>query len=108
MTMQQRHLVLRAHARPRISALRPSFRHARFRRAYADQPLPPPPLPPRRSRFGAIRWAWRLTYVSALAGLGFVGYQVYALRYPIEQDEPDPSKKTLVILGTFALFKETS
>jgi len=40
-----------------------------------------------------------LTYLSILGGTGYVGYLVYADRHPDEQYEPDPSKKTLVILG---------
>ena len=32
-----------------------------------------------------------------------LGYQIYTLRYPIEQVDPDPDKKTLVILGVFNL-----
>lgn len=37
-----------------------------------------------------------------LAGLGLAGdvaYNIYSLRHPAEQLEPDPEKKTLVILG---------
>lgn len=29
-----------------------------------------------------------------------MAYPIYALRYPVDQIEPDPEKKTLVILGT--------
>ncbi|KAI9882022.1 MAG: External alternative NADH-ubiquinone oxidoreductase mitochondrial [Watsoniomyces obsoletus] len=65
------------------------------RRQASTEPLPKP-----RRRFPVLRWIWRLTWMSALGGLAFVGYQVYTLRYPIDQFEPDPSKKTLVILGT--------
>jgi NADH:ubiquinone reductase (non-electrogenic) len=46
-----------------------------------------------------LRWTWRLTYLSALAGVGYIGYGVYQDRYPEDQVDPDPSKKTLVILG---------
>ena len=31
--------------------------------------------------------------------LGYTGYTIYLLRTPSEQEEADPSKKTLVILG---------
>jgi NADH:ubiquinone reductase (non-electrogenic) len=71
-----------------------------FRRTYADAPkveLSPEPKP--RRRFRIFRWTWRLTYLSVLAGLGYVSYQVYDLRHPSDQVDPDPSKKTLVILG---------
>lgn len=35
-----------------------------------------------------------------LGGTGYLGYSIYLLRHPEEQLEPDPSKKTLVILGS--------
>lgn len=38
-------------------------------------------------------------YLSALGGIGWLSYSIYQLRTPNEQFEPDPSKKTLVILG---------
>lgn len=60
------------------------------------------PSAPKRRRGGFFRWTWRLTYVSALAGTGFVAYEIYLLRTPNEQFEPDPSKKTLVVLGKFS------
>ncbi|ETI21694.1 hypothetical protein G647_08041 [Cladophialophora carrionii CBS 160.54] len=89
------------------SALKPSSLLPRplvsqsFRRSYADAPkveLSPEPKPRRRFRF--LRWTWRLTYLSVLASLGYIGYQVYDLHHPPDQSDPDPSKKTLVILGT--------
>jgi NADH:ubiquinone reductase (non-electrogenic) len=52
-----------------------------------------------RRRFRWFRWLWRLTYLSAIAGTGYLAYGVYELRNPDEQVEPDPSKKNLVILG---------
>ena len=33
---------------------------------------------------------------------GVLGYSIYEMRHPVDQYEPDPEKKTLVILGTFA------
>ena len=48
-----------------------------------------------------LRWAWRLTYLSTIGMLGFTAYGIYVNRNPIEQQEPDPSKKTLVVLGRF-------
>jgi NADH:ubiquinone reductase (non-electrogenic) len=78
------------------------------RRGYAEAgtpPPPPPPPPPLKRKRGVFRsvllWSWRLTYVSLLGGLAYVGYGVYEMRFPVEQDEPDPTKKTLVVLGTF-------
>ncbi|KIX08768.1 uncharacterized protein Z518_03425 [Rhinocladiella mackenziei CBS 650.93] len=78
--------------------LRPSFR-----RTYADNAAPqanlsPPPAPKKRFRF--FRFLWRITYLSTLAGLGYVAYTVWEGRNPNDQYEPDPTKKTLVILGT--------
>lgn len=66
-----------------------------FRRAYADAPPKPKPGKLRRT----FRWMWRLTYLS-LGGLaGYTVYLIYQDRHPEPQYEPDPSKKTLVILG---------
>lgn len=56
-----------------------------------------PPKP--KKRFRVLRWTWRLTYLSAFAGLGWVGYGIYETRTPGDQPQPDPSKKTLVVLG---------
>ncbi|KAK3302257.1 pyridine nucleotide-disulfide oxidoreductase-domain-containing protein [Chaetomium strumarium] len=80
----------------RIVSARPAVRQ--FRRLYTNDAAPVPP--PRRSRFRVLRWTWRLGYLSALAGVGYIGYGVYQDRHPEPQVDPDPSKKTLVILGT--------
>lgn len=53
----------------------------------------------KRGGFRVLRWTWRLTWVSALAGLAYVGYGIYETRNPVDQPPPDPSKKTLVVLG---------
>ncbi len=66
-----------------------------FRRSYADIVTP---KPKRRGR-SVLRWTWRLTYLSAIGGLVYMGYGIYLLRTPQEQLEPDPTKKNLVILG---------
>lgn len=66
-----------------------------FRRSYADAI---PPKPRRRIRT-FFRWTWRLTYLSAIGGIGYLAYTIYEMRRPTEQIEADPSKKTLVILG---------
>ena len=55
-----------------------------------------------RKRFRALRWMFRLSLLSALLGLGYVGYGIYLSRSPAEQLEPDPNKKTLVVLGISA------
>ncbi|KAI2612956.1 FAD/NAD(P)-binding domain-containing protein [Hypoxylon fragiforme] len=69
-----------------------------FARSYSDAP-PPPPKKPRRIRT-TLKWLWRATYLSVLAGVGAVIYDGYTDRHPDDQFTPDPSKKTLVILGT--------
>lgn len=66
-----------------------------FRRSYAATVSPPTK---RRGR-GFFRWTWRIMYLSAIGGLGYLAYTIYLLRTPPEQLEADPSKKTLVILG---------
>ncbi|MCJ1388158.1 NADH:ubiquinone oxidoreductase [Xylographa bjoerkii] len=38
--------------------------------------------------------------MSAIGGTAYLAYNIYTLRTPQEQFDPDPSKKTLVILGT--------
>ncbi|RDW76605.1 alternative NADH-dehydrogenase [Aspergillus mulundensis] len=68
------------------------------RRPYSDAALPPAPKPKKRFRF--LRWTYRLTLLAGLALVGDVAYNIYDQRHPIEQFVPDPSKKTLVILGT--------
>ncbi|GAD95091.1 alternative NADH-dehydrogenase [Paecilomyces variotii No. 5] len=77
---------------------RPSFQQS-FRRSYADAAAAPEAPKPRR-RFRFLRWAWRLTLLSGLGMAGTVAYSIYELRHPAEQVEPDPNKKTLVILGS--------
>jgi NADH:ubiquinone reductase (non-electrogenic) len=66
-----------------------------IRRASSDT------IPPKvkRGGFRILRWTWRLTYLSAIAGLGYVGYGIYEMRNPEDQPDPHPSKKTLVVLG---------
>ena len=66
-----------------------------FRRSYADAVSP---VSKKRGR-RFFRWTWRLIYLSLLGGVGALGYSIYQLRTPDEQEDPDPSKKTLVILG---------
>jgi NADH:ubiquinone reductase (non-electrogenic) len=69
-----------------------------LRRGYADEAAPiPTPKKPRR--FRVWRWSWRLLNISILGGIAYVGYGIYQDRHPAPQIEPDPSKKTLVILG---------
>lgn len=83
----------------RVSSQRPQIQsqiaaRTSFRRGYADQA----PVKPKK-RAGFFRWAWRFTYLGAIAGLVWVGYGIYVERNPRDQDAPDPKKKTLVVLG---------
>lgn len=82
-------------------ALRPALpRHVfqqTFRRAYADAA---PKTEVKKKGFRFLRWTWRLTWLSAVAGLGYISYGIYQMRNPDDQPAPDPNKKTLVILGT--------
>jgi NADH:ubiquinone reductase (non-electrogenic) len=79
---------------------RASLSHAQlgqsFRRSYADAVKP---IKPKKSGLRIFRWAWRATYLSAIAGLAYTAYGIYEMKNPGDQAEPDPSKKTLVILG---------
>ncbi|KAK3340939.1 hypothetical protein B0H65DRAFT_276525 [Neurospora tetraspora] len=60
--------------------------------------LPEPPK--ERRRFRTLRWLWKAPLLASLAGIAYVGWGVYEERNPGPQVEPDPSKKTLVVLGT--------
>lgn len=83
--------------RPSPSQLLSKQRSPFARRAYATEA--PAPAAPKKKRFRFLRWTYRLTVLGMLAGTGYLGYHIYLLRHPEEQVEPDPSKKTLVILG---------
>ncbi|KAI5816349.1 hypothetical protein BZA77DRAFT_247082 [Pyronema omphalodes] len=79
-------------------ALRPSPERAAIQRAYSTAPSPLPSPPKKKFRF--IRTAWSVTKWTALLGTAYLAYSIYETRYPQEQIDPDPSKKTLVVLGT--------
>ncbi|KAF6812623.1 alternative nadh-dehydrogenase [Colletotrichum sojae] len=81
-------------ARPGVAAVSRTVAR-QFRREYADAA----PKKPGKIR-KTFRWAWRLTWLSTLGLFGYVGYSVYEDRHFEEQVELDPTKKTLVILGT--------
>lgn len=68
-----------------------------FRRAYASEAAPVAKPPKKKLRF--VKYAWRGTYTLAIAGTVWLAYSIYETRFPKEQIEPDPTKKTLVILG---------
>ncbi|KAJ7750461.1 pyridine nucleotide-disulfide oxidoreductase-domain-containing protein [Mycena maculata] len=63
--------------------------------------VPPPPPPPRRSKFGtAITYANRAFWLSLLAGIGSFYYVTQKDRTPGPQLPHDPTKKTIVVLGS--------
>lgn len=73
------------------------------RRGYADGGQAPSiqlsPQPPKKTRWRLLRWTWRLTLLGTLGGIVYVAYGIYENRNPPVQYPPDPSKKTLVVLG---------
>ncbi|CAK7269056.1 NADH:ubiquinone oxidoreductase [Sporothrix epigloea] len=72
-----------------------------FSRNYASEaPGANDGAPKSRRLPGIFRWMWRLTYVSVLGTFVYIGYEIYQDRNPEPQVPRDPSKKTLVILGT--------
>ncbi|KAF1983214.1 FAD/NAD(P)-binding domain-containing protein [Aulographum hederae CBS 113979] len=88
-----------------LQAARPALpKHAlrqQLRRGYADQIVAPETkAKAKKGGFRFLRWSWRVTYLSAIAGTLWFSYGVYQARNPNEQMEPDPKKKTLVVLGT--------
>ena len=66
---------------------------AQFRRGFADAKKV------KKGTWGFLKWTWRLTYLSVLGGLAYTAYGIYVNRNPADQQEPDPNKKTLVVLG---------
>lgn len=79
--------------------------HASFRRSYADAIKPETKVKAKRSGFRTLKWIWRATYLSALGSLGYVMYGIYETKNPPDQQAPDPSKKTLVVLGAYLQLK---
>lgn len=63
-----------------------------------------PAIKPKK-RFRFLRWTWRISYLSAIAGAAYVGYGIWEMRNPEDQAPPDPNKKTLVVLGEFMLVR---
>ncbi|KAH6693725.1 hypothetical protein F5X68DRAFT_199593 [Plectosphaerella plurivora] len=80
----------RQNARPSTTLMRQCMR------AYADAAPKPKPGKLRTT----AKWLWRLTYLSIIGTVGFIGYTVYEDRNPTPQTAADPTKKTLVVLGT--------
>ncbi|KAG6130472.1 hypothetical protein E4U12_004172 [Claviceps purpurea] len=87
---------LRLPQRPAVSMKLAASGRIAFRRAYTDEAPKPTPGKLRKT----LRWAWRFTYLSAAGLVGYTVITIYQDRHPEPQSEPDPSKKTLVILGT--------
>ncbi|KAK5201942.1 NADH:ubiquinone oxidoreductase [Cryomyces antarcticus] len=93
-------LISKARPTPRATFDRAALRQS-FRRSYADDVINPAvKAKAKRGSWFALKWLWRLTYLSAIAGTGWVAYGIYESRHPADQADPDPNKKTLVILGT--------
>jgi NADH:ubiquinone reductase (non-electrogenic) len=65
-----------------------------IRRSSTDGPITRP-----KTRFRFLKWTWRLSQLAVIGGLGWVAYGIYEVRNPADQPNPDPSKKTLVVLG---------
>lgn len=94
-----RSLTTTASSRPLAAgSIRPIARQ--FQRQYSESSSAPPPKKPGRIR-RTFKWTWRLFYLSVLGTLAYVSYEVWDIRHPEPQVNPDPSKKTLVILGKF-------
>jgi len=70
--------------------------------------LPPPPPPPPKKKAGVIRWTWRFTKAALAGSLAYLGWTMYDFRNPADQIEPDPSKKTLVVLGKASAMSRSS
>ncbi|KAL5002618.1 hypothetical protein BDV10DRAFT_104910 [Aspergillus recurvatus] len=95
-SLSRRSLTTRSPVQALRSSQSLSLRTAR--RPYSDAGPLPAPKPKKRFRF--LRWTWRLTLLAGVGLAGNLAYSIYDQRHPIEQFVPDPSKKTLVILGT--------
>ncbi|KAI9158937.1 alternative NADH-dehydrogenase [Paramyrothecium foliicola] len=87
---------LQSLARPTASMKLNNSGRIAFRRTYADEAPKPRPGKLRRS----LRWMWRISYLSVGGLVAYTGYIIYQDRNPEPQFEADPSKKTLVVLGT--------
>lgn len=70
-----------------------------FRRSYADSTGPVVSPTTKKKGWRTLRWMWRATYISTIAGIAWVAYGIVETKNPPEQEAPDPSKKTLVVLG---------
>ncbi|KAK6512101.1 NADH:ubiquinone oxidoreductase [Arthrobotrys musiformis] len=55
---------------------------------------------PKKQGFRVLRFIWRLTWLSTLGGAAYLAYHIYDSKHPPEQLPLDPTKKTLVVLGS--------
>ena len=103
-TFASSHLPLIRSSRPTPTATitRHTFRQASTS-PYNDHINPETKAAVKKGGFRTLRWLWRLTYLSAIGGLGWTGYGIYLGKHPADQQDPDPSKKTLVVLGMHSL-----
>lgn len=85
--------------RPRVASSANVALSRQIVRSYASQ-APEEVVKPRKSSFRPLRWAFRFVYLSVLGGVAYIGYEIYQDHNPPPQVPQDPSKKTLVILGT--------
>ncbi|KAK3077821.1 External alternative NADH-ubiquinone oxidoreductase mitochondrial [Coniosporium uncinatum] len=95
-------LIAKARPAPRTVTLSTPVLRQSFRRAYSERGTVSVETQQKVKKrgFRVLRWTWRFTYVSAIAGLVYFSYNIYMSRHPNEQQDPDPKKKTLVVLGT--------
>ncbi|BFZ64364.1 NADH:ubiquinone oxidoreductase [Saitoella coloradoensis] len=86
----------------RSAAARAAFRAPSAARQVARRwnstAAPVEPVPVKKTGF--FKKAWRATYISAIVGAGAFAYVIYDDRHPENQLPTDPSKKTLVVLGS--------
>lgn len=71
-----------------------------WRRCYATEGPSVSLSPKPKKRAGFFRWSWRFTKLASVGGVAYLIYTIYDMRNPADQVEPDPSKKTLVVLGS--------
>merc|ERR1711881_335891 len=90
---------LRPRALPRTTYNNVIARQTQRRWETTDTKIPMPKKKPSGFRT-FLRWTWRLTYISVIGGVAYAFYGLHVMRHPDDQFEPDPSKKTLVVLGT--------
>jgi len=95
---QQSLTIKRAACAAQRSALRQPFRRHYAENRAPQVTLSPAANPPKR-RWGFFRTIWRITYISVLGSFAYLAYTIYDAGSPQDQMDPDPSKKTLVILG---------